>query len=118
MFGPLQWTVFVTGLKADLVAWGAAFIGVALVLYAYRRIQELIVSHDELEKDPYAYDPDDEESFERALVRWAEDHPPEIPEDFDWEADWKRTEMVRKAVEAFNAENDDYHLEWPGHEDA
>ena len=35
--------------KADLVAWGVAFLGVALVLYAYHRIASLMETKREAE---------------------------------------------------------------------
>lgn len=35
-------TTTITSVKADIVAWGVVFIGVALTVYAYRRIKALV----------------------------------------------------------------------------
>ncbi len=35
-------TTTITNVKADIVAWGVVFIGVALTIYAYRRIKGLV----------------------------------------------------------------------------
>lgn len=35
-------TTTITNVKADLVAWGVVFIGVALTIYAYRRVKSLV----------------------------------------------------------------------------
>ena len=43
--------VLVDATKADLVAWGVAFIAVALIIMAYRRIAALIDAHHEAEVD-------------------------------------------------------------------
>lgn len=35
-------TTTISNVKADIVAWGVVFIGVALTVYAYRRIKALV----------------------------------------------------------------------------
>ena len=35
-------TTTITSVKADIVAWGVVFIGVALTVYAYRRVKALV----------------------------------------------------------------------------
>jgi len=35
-------TATITSVKADIVAWGVVFIGVALTVYAYYRIKALV----------------------------------------------------------------------------
>jgi len=35
-------TTVITNVKADIVAWGVVFIGVALTIFAYRRIKSLV----------------------------------------------------------------------------
>lgn len=35
-------TTTITSVKADIVAWGVVFIGVALTIYAYRRVKSLV----------------------------------------------------------------------------
>jgi hypothetical protein len=35
-------TTTITSVKADIVAWGVVFIGVALTVFAYRRIKALV----------------------------------------------------------------------------
>jgi len=37
----------ITMIKADIVSWGIAFIGVALAIYAYHRISELVQEREE-----------------------------------------------------------------------
>jgi hypothetical protein len=36
----------VASIKADIVAWGVAFIGVALAVYAYHRIYDLVAERE------------------------------------------------------------------------
>ena len=36
----------VASIKADLVSWGVAFIGVALAVYAYHRIEALVAERE------------------------------------------------------------------------
>lgn len=35
-------TTTISNVKADLVAWGVVFIGVALTIYAYKRVKSLV----------------------------------------------------------------------------
>jgi hypothetical protein len=35
-------TTTVTSVKADIVAWGVVFIGVALTIFAYKRVKSLV----------------------------------------------------------------------------
>lgn len=35
-------TTTITSVKADLIAWGVAFIGVALTVFAYKRVKALV----------------------------------------------------------------------------
>ncbi|MEO5955986.1 MAG: major capsid protein [Nitrospiraceae bacterium] len=35
-------TTTITSVKADIVAWGVVFIGVALSIFAYKRIKSLV----------------------------------------------------------------------------
>ena len=35
-------TTTIANVKADLVAWGVVFIGVALTIYAYKRVKSLV----------------------------------------------------------------------------
>ena len=35
-------TTVITNVKADIVAWGVVFIGVALTIFAYKRIKSLV----------------------------------------------------------------------------
>ena len=35
-------TTTITNVKADIVAWGVVFIGVALTIYAYKRVKSLV----------------------------------------------------------------------------
>lgn len=35
-------TTTITSVKADIVAWGVVFIGVALAIFAYKRIKSLV----------------------------------------------------------------------------
>ena len=35
-------TTTITNLKADIIAWGVVFIGVAIALFAYKRVKSLI----------------------------------------------------------------------------
>ncbi|SLM49920.1 exported protein of unknown function [Nitrospira japonica] len=35
-------TTTITNVKADLIAWGVAFIGVALTVFAYKRVKALV----------------------------------------------------------------------------
>ena len=35
-------TTTITNLKADIIAWGVVFIGVAIALFAFKRIKSLI----------------------------------------------------------------------------
>ena len=35
-------TTTISNVKADIVAWGVVFIGVALTIYAYKRVKSLV----------------------------------------------------------------------------
>ena len=35
-------TTTITSVKADIVAWGVVFIGVALTIFAYKRVKSLV----------------------------------------------------------------------------
>lgn len=35
-------TTTITSVKSDIVAWGVVFIGVALTIFAYRRVKSLV----------------------------------------------------------------------------
>lgn len=35
-------TTTITSVKTDLIAWGVAFIGVALTVFAYKRVKALV----------------------------------------------------------------------------
>ena len=35
-------TTVISNVKADIVAWGVVFIGVALTIFAYKRIKSLV----------------------------------------------------------------------------
>ena len=35
-------TTTITNVKADLIAWGVVFIGVALTVFAYKRVKALV----------------------------------------------------------------------------
>jgi hypothetical protein len=35
-------TTVITNVKADIVAWGVVFIGVALTIFAYKRVKSLV----------------------------------------------------------------------------
>ena len=35
-------TTTITSVKGDIVAWGVVFIGVALTIFAYRRVKSLV----------------------------------------------------------------------------
>lgn len=35
-------TTTITSVKTDIVAWGVVFIGVALTIFAYRRVKSLV----------------------------------------------------------------------------
>ena len=35
-------TTVITSVKADIVAWGVVFIGVALTIFAYKRVKSLV----------------------------------------------------------------------------
>ena len=35
-------TTTITNVKADLIAWGVVFIGVALTVFAYKRVKSLV----------------------------------------------------------------------------
>lgn len=35
-------TTVISNVKADIVAWGVVFIGVALTIYAYKRVKSLV----------------------------------------------------------------------------
>ena len=35
-------TTVITNVRADIVAWGVVFIGVALTIFAYKRIKSLV----------------------------------------------------------------------------
>ena len=40
--GDTATTTVISNVKADIVAWGVVFIGVALTIFAYKRIKSLV----------------------------------------------------------------------------
>ena len=58
----------ITSIKADIVAWGVAFIGVALTIYAYHRIEALVQTRESANAEADEADEAREEHFEAVNV--------------------------------------------------
>lgn len=68
----------VDSIKADIVAWGVVFIGVALTLYAYHQIEALVAQRETAREDDEAR----EESRERFAELEAQGVEPDYDSDF------------------------------------
>jgi hypothetical protein len=73
-FGPNAPLIsIITSLKGDIVAWAVLFLGVELVIVAYRQVQKIVQEGEVVEEDCHRYsewgDSDDDSEHDRESDR-------------------------------------------------